>query len=171
MTGLEKLIGSLSQSSYRLLDHSIALEAYTPIDLSVTNAEIKDLDISKPDTCQAYIDKVLKDQSAMVAYGGYREKRNLYEAYEGFKKEGKDPRNIHLGMDFWAKAGTSVVTPLRGRVHSFKNNDRKGDYGPTIILEHNSFHRRFYTLYGHLSLSSIRQLRPGKVFETGEVLG
>ena len=47
----------------------------------------------------------------------------------------------------------------------------KGDYGPTVVLEHNSFHRRFYTLYGHLSLSSIKHLYPGKLFQAGEMLG
>ncbi|MCW5515913.1 peptidoglycan DD-metalloendopeptidase family protein [Muriicola sp. Z0-33] len=171
MTKVEKVIYSISNSSIRILDNSIPLSEYTPIDLSVFNVEVEGLDISQPDICQLYIDKILKKRSAKVAYGGYLEQRSLYKTYDSFRMQDQAPRNIHLGTDFWAKAGTKVHSPLRGQVHSFGNNSAKGDYGPTIVLEHIAFHRRFYTLYGHLSISSIQDLYPGKPFEAGEVLG
>lgn len=171
MTKFEKILASNGKTSVPILDYSIPLSDYTPINLSVSNTEIRELDISKPDICQKYIDKILVSKSARVAFGGYLEKRHLYQAYGSFQKEVRDPRNIHLGIDLWAKAGTKVMTVLTGKVHSFKNNAEKGDYGPTIILEHQTFNRRFYTLYGHLSLSSIKDLHLGKPFQTGEVLG
>ena len=171
MTEFEKVIYSISKKSLAILDGSIPFGAYTPIDLSVNNREIEDLDISKPGICQNYIDRVLKRESARVAFGGYLEERNLYNVYPNFQKEKRESRNIHLGMDFWTPAGTAVLSVLDGRVHSFKNNSQQGDYGPTIILEHHAFQRRFYTLYGHLALSSLRELYPGKVFHKGEVVG
>ena len=45
-------------------------------------------------------------------------------------------RTIHLGMDLFIQEGSPVFAPLDGIVHSFANNNRKHDYGPTIILEH-----------------------------------
>src|SRR5690606_21758756 len=65
-------------------------------------------------------------------------------------------------------AGTSVLAPLDAKVHSFKNNEGLGDYGPTIILEHQIENETFYTLYGHLSLESIENLTVGTFFKKGE---
>ena len=58
-------------------------------------------------------------------------------------------------MDIWGKAGTPVFAPLGGMVHSFAFNDRKGDYGATIILLHQLDGIPFYSLYGHLSFRDL----------------
>ncbi|NNE78588.1 MAG: peptidoglycan DD-metalloendopeptidase family protein [Pricia sp.] len=126
--------------------------------------------ISDPTICQRYIDEVINRNNAEVAYGGYLEKRNLYGGYTYFEQEGKH-RNIHLGIDFWAKAGTKVLAPMHGVVHSFKNNARKGDYGPTIILQHVLNDFWFHTLYGHLSVESLVDIKIGMKFEKGNELG
>ncbi len=148
------------------------LKKYTPIDLSITNCELADLDLSDPGLCQQYIDLVLNNNSASVAFGGYLEKRALYRTYQNFlKKKEDDPRNIHLGIDFWSKAGTRVMGPIDGTVHSFRNNNIPGDYGPTIILDHQMGGITFYTLYGHLSLKSLEDLYIGRKFKKGEYIG
>ncbi|MEQ8926454.1 MAG: peptidoglycan DD-metalloendopeptidase family protein, partial [Fulvivirga sp.] len=41
-------------------------------------------------------------------------------------------------------------------------------YGPTIILEHQLEGIKFYTLYGHLSLNSIENLKNGQVIKAGK---
>ncbi len=150
-----------------LLDHSISKKAYCRVDLSDTNPDLIKMNIADPKVCQEYIDAVLERNRAKVAYGGYLERRMLYTS-ERFSK-GK-VRNIHLGVDFWCGAGTKVVTPLDGTVHSFKNNDDSGNYGPTIILEHRGAGGAFYTLYGHLSLESLEGLHIGKRFAKGSTL-
>jgi murein DD-endopeptidase MepM/ murein hydrolase activator NlpD len=99
------------------------------------------------------------------------EKRNLYADKKGFNSNKETQRNIHLGVDYWCAAGTKVLTPIQGKVHSFKDNAIVGDYGPTIILEHNLAGERFYTLYGHLSRASLDSLYIGKTFTAGTVLG
>ncbi len=76
-----------------------------------------------------------------------------------------------MGVDFWAKAGTTVLAPIHGTVHSFQNNAAIGDYGPTIILQHEIQGIRFYSLYGHLSLASLDELHIGKSFRSGDVIG
>ena len=152
-----------------VLDKTISIDQYCSLDLSVSNLEIANIDIINPKNCQTYIDQVLKRHGSVVAYGGYLEKRNLYSDKTNFSK-GDAHRNIHLGIDFWTAAGTKVITPLKGKVHSFQNNATVGDYGPTIILRHEIEGFVFHTLYGHLSISSIENIQIGQEFENGTVL-
>ena len=167
---LRTLIASLKTSAAGpVLDAGIPLTRYTPLDLSVSNRALAGIAISDPDACQAYIDEVLARQNGQVAYGGYLERRNLYSNNANFASE-EERRDVHLGVDYWAAAGTRVLVPLAGKVHSFKNNAVKGDYGPTIILQHVLDGMVFHTLYGHLSLESLEGLYEGKEFKKGEVL-
>jgi len=100
--------------------------------------------------------------------GGYGEERNIYNHASLFSQ---DARCIHLGVDISLKASTPIYAPLNGRIHSFKNNDKPFDYGPTIILEHDIDENiHFYTLYGHLSLISLQNLTVGQVIEEGQLL-
>ncbi|UOY05958.1 peptidoglycan DD-metalloendopeptidase family protein [Muricauda sp. SCSIO 64092] len=149
-----------------ILDSSIPVSQYCPINLSKDNRELNSVNVSDARECQDYVDVVLKRNGGRVAYGGYLEKRNLYGDSERFK--GKEPRDIHLGMDFWCTSGTKVLAPLNGVVHSFANNSDFGNYGPTVILRHQIKGDSFYTLYGHLSLESLGGLYMGKVIEKGE---
>ncbi|WP_297766314.1 peptidoglycan DD-metalloendopeptidase family protein [uncultured Muriicola sp.] len=153
----------------RVLDPNIPMEKYTPVDLSVTNPDLKGIDISDPTACQTYIDSVLERNRSAVGYGGYLEKRNLYRSNANFAA-GEERRDMHLGVDIWSAAGTQVVAPLDGKVHSFQNNAVQGDYGPTIILQHTLNGIVFHSLYGHLSLESMDGLYVGKEFKKGEVL-
>lgn len=161
---------NISKEPILILDDIIPIQKYVPIDLSIDNSELLTFDITDPDACRAYIDIVLERNNALVAYGGYLEQRNLYNDVEGFSGMAEDQRNIHLGMDFWAEATTQVMVPISGKVHSFKNNRVKGDYGPTIVLVHEVEGTAFHTLYGHLSLESLENLYIGKEFQQGEVL-
>lgn len=165
---LKTVLKDFSNESIQILDTSIGLAEYVTVDLSSENPELLNVVISNPDECQVYIDKVLKDNIALVAYGGYLEKRNLYTSSNRFSED--KIRDIHLGMDFWCVARTKVITPLDGKVHSFQNNSDKGNYGPTIILEHKIKNVSFYTLYGHLSMDSLNGLYIGKEFIKGEAI-
>lgn len=168
MTFFEEILNAISKVSIPILDDSISLSKYTLLDLSVKNVALKELNMTDPVVCQSYINSVLKKNNAVVAYGGYLEQRGLYSNNTHFNGLGQELRNIHLGVDFWAKAGTKVLAPISGKVHSFKNNRIKGDYGPTIILSHSINDLEFYTLYGHLSLESLDGLYIGKEFPRGQ---
>lgn len=112
----------------------------------------------------------LTQAPAQPSYGGYGEDRSVY-TQELFAPAGEEPRTIHLGLDIFAQAGADVFAPLAGRVHSSRINDKPGDYGPTIILEHAMDRGVFYTLYGHLSRDSLKGLKPGAAFMPGESIG
>ncbi|MEB8329657.1 peptidoglycan DD-metalloendopeptidase family protein [Flavobacteriaceae bacterium KMM 6897] len=168
LTPLERSLQNYSRAFISILE-SFPRECYTPLDLSIANPTLGDIDISKVETCQSYIDSILEKNRAEVAFGGYLEQRNLY-AGNGHFAEREDKRNIHLGVDFWAPVRTKVRAPLAGRVHSFQNNSTTGDYGPTIILEHMLEGIKFHTLYGHLSLESLNDLYIGKEFDRNSIL-
>jgi murein DD-endopeptidase MepM/ murein hydrolase activator NlpD len=83
----------------------------------------------------------------------------------------QEPRRLHLGIDIWGPAGTPVMAPLDGIVHSFAFNNNDSDYGATLILTHQLGDIGFHTLYGHLSLNSLKNLDDGKRISRGEVIG
>ena len=171
MSKLEDLLAGIATEFVPILDKKIPWKAYTPIDLSRDNSALASIEIGNPEACQGYIDRVLGLNSASVAYGGYLEHRNLYAQNTHFQGANATIRNIHLGVDFWTKAGTTVLAPLDGMVHSFQNNTTIGDYGPTIVLQHEIQGMLFYSLYGHLSLLSLHGLYVSKPFQKGDVLG
>ncbi|WP_142783637.1 peptidoglycan DD-metalloendopeptidase family protein [Changchengzhania lutea] len=162
-------LNSIGQNPLHVLDASIPLSKYTSLDLSKNNAELNRIDVSSSLKLGNYINSHIKNNHARVAYGGYNEVRSIYNRSTHFKnKATQDARNIHLGMDLWLEANAAIYTPIEGEVHSFKNNDNFGDYGPAIILKHTLHNITFYTLYGHLSLGSLENICIGQRFKKGD---
>ncbi len=145
-----------------LIEGSILNKEYIPLDLSIHNTELKAVNVSSSDELERFIWNYMKTHKAKVAYGGYLEQRGIYQRSTYFNQANPETeRNIHLGLDLWIEADTPIYSPLNGTVHSFKNNSNYGDYGPAIILKHKINATTFYTLYGHLSLTSLEQLEVG----------
>lgn len=164
-------IAALSQTFTPVIDPSFTKADYYPLDLSISNTSL-DVDLlTRPNDHHIYLQEYLKDNNARVAYGGYLEQRPLYDRSDYFQAENPaDKRNIHLGIDLWCDAGTAVLCPLDGEIHSFKNNTNFGDYGPTIIVKHTLNNQTFQTLYGHLSLASLEGKAIGQKVKAGEVI-
>lgn len=145
------------------------------IDLSKNNTAFTPGIYNSTETFIRFINEQRSALRANYLIGGYREHREMYSRSELFNRnlsghDNKDPepRSIHLGTDIWGDAGTKVYSPLGGMVHSFANNNQFGDYGVTIILQHQLKTINFYTLYGHLSLVDIEKLRKGQFISRGE---
>jgi murein DD-endopeptidase MepM/ murein hydrolase activator NlpD len=161
-----------SLKSHPLIDASLANNACIPLDLSIYNPELKAVNLSSSDDLERFISDHMKKHKAKVAYGGYLERRGIYERSTYFNQANPETeRNIHLGLDLWIAADTTIYAPLKGTIHSFKNNSNYGDYGPTIILKHQINDKTFYTLYGHLSLTSISNLKVGLEMKQGDKIG
>ncbi|WP_298392820.1 peptidoglycan DD-metalloendopeptidase family protein [Flavobacterium sp.] len=154
----------------KVIDASIDYTDYVAIDLSTTNEGLSLLNLTDANAFEHYIEEYLAKKNAKVAYGGYLENRNLYKRSTVFNSDKSEERNIHIGLDLWIKAGTSVLAALDGTIHSFQNNTSLGDYGPTIILEHQVEEITFYTLYGHLSLDSLSGKQVGAKVTKGDVI-
>ncbi len=168
----QDFLRNIEKDPLRVLDEKFLSSDYIPIDLSVNNTKLNDLDVSSSEELGAFIFDYIKNKNAQIGYGGYNETRGIYDRAENFADgEGEEKRNIHLGVDIWSEADTKILAPLEGRVHSYKNNAEFGDYGPTIILEHKMEEFVFYTLYGHLSLDSLEKMFVGKKIKQGKKIG
>ncbi|WP_417429495.1 peptidoglycan DD-metalloendopeptidase family protein [Halpernia sp.] len=157
-----------NQENIKVIDEKINYSDYAAFDLSAKHTDKLNLDLTDANKFEEFVEKHLSENNAKVAFGGYLEKRNLYKRSENFNQENVEERNIHIGLDLWIKAGTSVLSALDGKIHSFQNNTAFGDYGPTIILEHEIEDVTFYTLYGHLSLESLEGKMEGQIVTKGQ---
>ncbi len=164
------VLSTVSPHPLHVLNPAISKSEYVQLDLSESNQSLKKVDLSASSTFSKYIKDYLKAHKACVAYGGYNEIRSLYNRSDHFESNASERRNIHIGMDFWCDAGTAIFAPLEGQVHSFKNNDNFGDYGPTIVLKHMVSEVSFFTLYGHLSMESLDGLTIGQTVKAGDQL-
>ncbi|SOD93262.1 peptidoglycan DD-metalloendopeptidase family protein [Spirosoma fluviale] len=162
-----------------LLPFDFQKEPYLVLDFSATNPDLlsdpnrpNGLDLTNTSAFSDYVFGKMQAAGVKIGVGGYNEHRVIYRRSEHFSAT-EEPREIHLGIDFWAEAGTPVFAPMDGIVHSFQDNNNFGDYGPTIILEHtaNAAGKPRYSLYGHLTRSSLADLYKGKAFKAGEKLG
>jgi murein DD-endopeptidase MepM/ murein hydrolase activator NlpD len=144
-----------------------------PFDFTEGNTDLDAEDIADTERFAAYINRTLRAHGARYGFGGYGEHRTLYARSRHFdtdKESGEEPRRLHLGIDIWGPAGTKVMAPLDAIVHSFAFNNNDSDYGATLILTHPLEGIGFHTLYGHLSLNSLKNLEPGKRIIRGEVI-
>jgi len=164
-------LNSISEKPLYVLDAEIPLSAYIPIDLSESNSDLNNFDTKSSIAWQDYFKAYIHKNNKTVAFGGYGEQRSIYKRSSYFNCENSDDeRNIHLGIDLWIAANSKVYAPLDATIHSFKNNTNFGDYGPTLILKHVIQSELFYTLYGHLSLKSIVDIKVGHKFKAGDCI-
>jgi murein DD-endopeptidase MepM/ murein hydrolase activator NlpD len=170
MSSLIQQITSLNSNSPINLGEANS-KSWVKLDLSQNNPQLKLIDVSSSQLLSEYINSHINEAQAKVAWGGYLEQRNIYQRSTYFNSTAEDERNIHLGIDIWAAAGTEVFAPVDGVIHSFNNNTNYGDYGPTIIIAHEVEGFKFHTLYGHLSLSSIKNIKQGDIIKGGSKVG
>ncbi len=108
---------------------------------------------------------------AELAVGRYGEARVLYTSGLFASDAGPEGerRTVHLGMDLFAPAGSPVCAPLASTVHAYADNAAPQDYGPVIVLRHETDDGvAFFTLYGHLSRTSIAKVSVGQAIQRGE---
>lgn len=150
-------------------------DPWTVIDLGIGSFLI-DGDAEKNDEPRLTqrIRQAMRDAGAKAGVGRYDEARMLYTSplFAGDGEVTAERRTVHLGVDIFMDAGTPVFAPLPGKVAAFGNNRAPLDYGPVIIIEHEtSSGEAFHTLYGHLSEDSLNGLSIGRKVEAGERIG
>jgi 4-aminobutyrate aminotransferase-like enzyme/Ser/Thr protein kinase RdoA (MazF antagonist)/murein DD-endopeptidase MepM/ murein hydrolase activator NlpD len=114
----------------------------------------------------------MRDAGAAIGVGGYDEARVIYGADAfGAGAVTDERRTVHIGLDLTLPPGSPLYAPLDGVVHGFEDAAARLDYGPVIVLRHETAGDEpvtFYTLYGHLERRSLEGLYPGKPFKAGE---
>ena len=125
---------------------------------------------SVEDDSKSIFDKIDR-HSADFGIGLYNEPRGCYVG-EQFDT-GDSRRTIHIGLDLFDRAGQPVLAPLAGVVHSVKDNALPYDYGPTVILKHESeqMPAPFWSLYGHLDRNTLAERYAGEKINQGSVIG
>jgi murein DD-endopeptidase MepM/ murein hydrolase activator NlpD len=150
----------------KLLPTPLSPEHIHWLDFTKNNLELGKVDLKNTSFFNEFVfNQIPKNK---IGIGGWLENRAIYHRSEHFQ-QAEASRTYHLGLDLWTNALTPIFAPMKGFVHSFQNNKGFGDYGPTIIMEHNEAKLgKFYTLYGHLSVNSIIHLEVGRVFNEGD---
>ena len=181
-SNLQNVLRRHQSEFQKVVEFYAAKDKLFHFDFTAANKELTDDLITDTQKFSAYVNNKLQSNNCKYGIGGYNEDRILYKHSNHFKVSesskasplGGDlegARSIHLGIDIWANAGTKVFVPIGGTIHSFAFNNNFGDYGATIILQHQLDTINFHTLYGHLSLKDLVSLQQGKYISRGELLG
>ncbi len=165
-----KTILQKHQSEFnKIIDFDPKKDKVCKVDLSSGNSLLTEADVMDTYKFSQIIDSELKRDGSRYCVGGYGENRILYRRSKLF--DSKEPRTLHLGIDIWGPSGTAVYAPLGGVVHSYAFNGDFGDYGATIILQHQLETKVFHTLYGHLKQADLLHLKEGKYIIRGDTVG
>ncbi len=146
----------------KVVDIDLANDCLLTFDFTQDNQELTADKVSDTPRFSSWVNRKLNQSGCRYGIGGYFEHRTLYARSSLFNTTNTEPRRLHLGIDIWGPVGTPVYAPLAGKVHSFQDNNNFGDYGPTIILEHDLNGLTLYSLYGHLNRASLQGLVIGQ---------
>ena len=165
-------LGREQRSFVSVLDVDLRREPCLVLDLSIGSALIAgdERENAEPRLTRRVFDAI-HDAGVAIGVGRYDEPRLLYTSsfFAGPGGLLEERRTVHIGLDLFAEAGTPVYAPLDGTVHAFADNFAPLDYGPVIILRHETGDGdEFFTLYGHLSRESLAGLSAGKRIAAGE---
>ena len=152
-----------------VIDADLQKENLVAFDLGVGSLELAEIeDLTDTLSFTRFLFGQMENAGARIGIGKHDEVRRVYTS-EIFQSEDGESRTLHVGIDLFAEAGRPVYAPLDGTVHSFQDNAKHLDYGPTIILRHETCDGiPFYTLYGHLSEDSLEGLSEGLAIKKGQ---
>jgi 4-aminobutyrate aminotransferase-like enzyme/Ser/Thr protein kinase RdoA (MazF antagonist) len=181
---VQKWLAASARSAASPLDVNLRTAPSVFFDLSVGSAAVGS-DPAEMD-CERATERIfaeLKKARASIGLGRYNEARLCYTSpqFGASTNPTEDRRTIHLGIDIFAAPGSAVYAPLEGTVHALANNTAALDYGPVVILRHVAGQgagkradkaavegQELFTLYGHLSRDTLRNLRVGQMIARGE---
>ncbi len=159
-------------SAASILDVDVGTAQSVVFDLSVGSTFLgADPCASETAILSEKIFREMKRAGASVGVGRYDEPRLLYSSplFGSAGNPTSERRTIHLGIDLFAEQGTTLHAPLDGVVHIVANNSSPLDYGPLVILRHETSGREeFFTLYGHLSKDTLESLKVGQRVARGQ---
>jgi 4-aminobutyrate aminotransferase-like enzyme/Ser/Thr protein kinase RdoA (MazF antagonist) len=170
---VEAFLKKSAPTAASILDCDLRKEPSVVLDLSAGSTFLgADPSASETPNLIAAISAEMKKSGARVAIGRYDEPRLLYSApqFGASKNPTDERRTIHLGIDLFVDPETALHAPLTGMVHLLANNAAPLDYGALVVLKHSTDSgEEFFTLYGHLTESTLGKLRVGQQVAQGEM--
>jgi 4-aminobutyrate aminotransferase-like enzyme/Ser/Thr protein kinase RdoA (MazF antagonist) len=159
-------------SAASILDVDLRTARSLVFDLSAGSTFLgADPDAAETPALTEKIFHAMESAGASVGVGRYNEPRLLYTSplFGASGNPTDERRTIHLGMDLFVEPGAPLRAPLDGVVHIVANNSAALDYGPLVILRHEtSAGEEFFTLYGHLSNDSLVRAEVGQRVARGQ---
>lgn len=119
------------------------------------------------------INRLQDEKSNSLLIGAYNETRPIYDtsAYQKEGNSGPEYRSVHIGVDFFTPPETPLHSFYDGKVIFLQSISANKDYGNLLILQHQTDNGvTFYTLYGHLSTSSLKLFNPGDTIKKGDLI-
>lgn len=166
----KRLTAWLARQSFSpILGFPLTPENAIPVDFGMSSRLLARVtDLADPDAYVEPLRKAIGDDKIGIGY--YDEARPIY-LQDMFAVDHHQRRAVHLGVDVFAPADTPLYAPLSGTVHSLRDHSAEQDYGPILILEHETEDDlRFYTLYGHLSPATLDRWQLGQTVNEGDLL-
>ena len=165
-------LASAASTAAPILDVDLRTAPSLVLDLSVGSTFLgADPKAAETPNLTQAIFGAMKNAGASVGVGRYDEPRLLYSSplFSASTNPTDERRTIHLGIDLFVEPGTPIYAPLEGSVHIVANNNAPLDYGPLVILRHETSDGvEFFTLYGHLMRRDVDGLRRGQRIARGE---
>jgi len=170
--GIKQWLVASAGSAAPILDVDLRTAPSVVLDLSVGSAFLgADPGAAETPALTEKIFHEMKRAGASVAVGRYDEARLLYSSalFGASGNPTDDRRTVHLGVDLFVEPGAALSAPLDGVVHVVANNSAPLDYGPLVILRHETGGgEEFFTLYGHLGKNSLDSLKVGQRVSRGQ---
>src|SRR5262249_27601752 len=139
ISGLQQWLKTRGTDAAPVLDWDLRTEPCYVLDLSVSSALLgADPHNAEMPALAEAIERKLKQVNAAVGIGRYDEPRLLYTSplFGDSSNPTDQRRTVHLGIDLFVPAGSTVYAPLDGTIHTVANNPGALDYGPVVILKH-----------------------------------
>jgi 4-aminobutyrate aminotransferase-like enzyme/Ser/Thr protein kinase RdoA (MazF antagonist) len=165
-------LGANAGSFASILDMDVRTAPSNVFDLSVGSTFLgADPTACETSTLTEKIFHEMKRAGASFGVGRYDEPRSLYlSSLFGSGNPREERRTVHLGIDLFVEPGAALRTPLEGVVHAVADNSAPLDYGPVVILQHQTGDgEEFFTLYGHLTKETLGRLEVGQRIGRGEI--
>jgi 4-aminobutyrate aminotransferase-like enzyme/Ser/Thr protein kinase RdoA (MazF antagonist) len=169
---IKKWLEENGGSAASILDADVKTAPCLVLDLSVGSTFLgaKPGVVNNPEVRERF-SAAMKQARAAFAVGRYDEPRLVYTSAQfGASNNPTDERRtVHLGIDLFVAPGTRLRAPLDGLVCVVANNAAPLDYGPLVILQHETGNgEKFFALYGHLSKETLVGLKAGQRIGRGE---
>jgi 4-aminobutyrate aminotransferase-like enzyme/Ser/Thr protein kinase RdoA (MazF antagonist) len=168
---IKQWLGANAGSAASILDYDLRTTPSLVFDLSVGSTFLgADPSVAETPALAEKIFHAMKRADVSVGVGRYDEPRLLYTSplFGASGNPTDERRTVHLGVDLFVGPGAALRAPLDGVIHIVANNSAPLDYGPVVILRHEtSGGEEFFTLYGHLSKDSLVRIEVGQRVSRG----
>lgn len=172
--GASAVIDWIAENPHRLapvMKPSAAMQAKRVLEVNDPEDPFtKAMSTTDIDLAERIWDEVKSQQPFDLGIGLWGERRVVYtvEMFESKLRRG-DRRDVHLGLDLFAPAGTPVMTPLEAEVVDCRIIPGHQDYGGVVLLKHEPEPGLvFHTLWGHQAHAPVKALTVGQKLAKGE---